>query len=221
MLHRHSGTFALRHSEPQAKNPLAPSPREPFHDAKGREMRMLHSAQYDAGVGGVDGGARLPKRAQTWRCGMGWADEEIGPYGHTTHIFPAERRRPLSRLPEPFTLRHSEPQAKNPLAPSLREPFHDAKGRKMRMLRSAQHDAGVGGRRAPRKGGERVHRAVSKFFLLLFLARKRRREKGLSRGYRPGPGAGRPGPGKGPGTVRAPRGTCPCPPRSSSPWGRT
>ncbi len=217
MLHRHSEPFTLRHSEPQAKNPLAPSLRESFHDAKGREMRMLRSAQHDVGVGGVDGGARLARRAQTWRCGLGWADGDIGPYGHTIHVSPAERRRSLSRLPEPFTLRHSEPQAKNPLAPSLRESFHDAKGREMRMLRSAQHDAGVRGVAFH----TRVARGLTERCQSSFSCKKKKEKKGLSRGCRPGPGAGRPGPGRGPGTVRAPRGTCPCPPRSSSPWGRT
>ena len=62
----------------------------------------------------------------------------------------------------------------------------------------------------------RVCRAMPKFFLVLFLIRKRTREKEPSRGCRRGPGGGRPGSHRAPGSAGSLPGTCPCPPRSSS-----
>ena len=62
----------------------------------------------------------------------------------------------------------------------------------------------------------RACRAVSKFFLALFLTRKR-----ANRGCRRGPGGEHPGSRRAPGSAGSPRGTCPCPQWSSSPWGHT
>ena len=54
-----------------------------------------------------------------------------------------------------------------------------------------------------------------------FSYKKKDERKRANRGCRPGPGAGRPGSHRAPGSAGAPPGTCPCPPPSSSPWGRT
>ena len=146
------GSHSPRHSEPKAKNPLAPSKREllaklsegAFHPGTGWEKRMLRFAQHDAVLSRR---GRCPHRP-----GHSPGPTLIRRLNAAT--FPLEGGR--------HSPRHSEPKAKNPLAPSKRElsakltegAFHPGTGWEKRMLRLAQHDAVLSRRgRCPHRPG--------------------------------------------------------------------